>query len=121
MVQLDSCTQAHDTEEGEDVKKINPRRTNSTKRNNLAARVKREEDHCWLCGGKVDTSMPSGFPESPEVDEIIPVSKGGSPYERDNVRLAHRLCNQKRGNGPAPLRSGEITTVATPLKVSRQW
>lgn len=34
-----------------------------------------------------------------EVDEIVPVSLGGNPLDRSNVRLAHRECNRRRGNG----------------------
>ena len=70
----------------------NPRRSNSTRRNKLRARVLREEDHCWLCGEAVNTRQQPGLPDSPEVDEILPVSLGGDPYDRSNVRLAHRLC-----------------------------
>jgi len=33
-----------------------------------------------------------------EVDELIPVSKGGSPVDYDNVAAAHRCCNGWRGN-----------------------
>lgn len=31
----------------------------------------------------------------------MPVSRGGSPYDRDNVAAAHRCCNNWRGNRPA--------------------
>ena len=51
-----------------------------------------------LCGRPVDKSLPPGLPGSPEVDEIIPVSKGGSPYLFSNCRLAHRWCNRVRSN-----------------------
>lgn len=96
----------------------NPRRSNSSKRNKLRARVLREETHCWLCLLPVDKSLPHGLPGSPEIDEVVPVSKGGSPYERSNCRLSHRLCNQKRGN-KAP---GHAKVVALkPLRTSRQW
>lgn len=95
----------------------NPRRTNSTRRNKLRARVLREETHCWLCGQEVDTKLGPGLPASPEVDEIIPVSKGGSPYERKNTRLAHRLCNQKRGNKPPHKTPGPAPELTT----SRAW
>lgn len=98
--------------------KPNPRRTNSAQRNRLRARVLREETHCWLCGAEVDRDLPPGQPASPEVDEIVPVSKGGSPYERTNVRLAHRLCNAKRGNGPP---SNSMPPVGKVLKTSRAW
>ena len=70
----------------------NPRRTNGAKRNKVRARVLREETHCWLCGEPVDVKLAHGLPQSPEVDEIIPVSKGGDRYDRKNCRLAHRLC-----------------------------
>lgn len=50
-----------------------------------------------------------------ELDEILPVSKGGSPYDPDNVAPAHRVCNQRKGNrtqeAPAPPR----------LPLSRKW
>src|SRR5699024_12785377 len=74
----------------------NPRRSNSTRRNKLRARVLREESFCWLCGEEVNVKLQAGLPQSPEVDEILPISLGGSPIDRANVRLAHRLCNQKR-------------------------
>lgn len=74
--------------------KKNLRRTNSHRRNQLRARVLREEDTCWLCHLPVDVTLPAGTPASPEVDEIIPVSLGGDPYARANTRLAHRLPMQ---------------------------
>ena len=102
----------------------NPRRTNSTKRNNLRAQVLREETNCWLCGKPVDVNLKAGLPESPEVDEILPVSLGGNPYDRKNTRLAHRLCNQRRGN-KLPAEAIEAarakTKNETPLKTSREW
>jgi hypothetical protein len=61
--------------------------------------VLREETHCGICGHEVDKTLRHGLPGSPEIDEILPFSLGGSPVERSNCRLAHRLCNQKRGNG----------------------
>jgi 5-methylcytosine-specific restriction endonuclease McrA len=76
----------------------NPRQKNSTLRAKVVRRVKREEHLCWLCGEPVDKSLPHGLPESPEIDEIIPVSRGGSPFDRSNCHLSHRICNQRRGN-----------------------
>ena len=37
-----------------------------------------------------------------EVDEIVPVSKGGSPIDPGNVAPAHRICNERRGNRTPP-------------------
>ena len=96
--------------------KPNPRRSNSHRRNTLRARVLSSEDTCWLCTLPVDVTLPPGMPDSPEIDEIIPVSLGGSPYDRDNVHLAHRLCNQRRGNR-MPSKPVITTTPAT----SRAW
>jgi 5-methylcytosine-specific restriction endonuclease McrA len=75
----------------------NPRRANGHRRNQLRAQVLREEDHCWLCGDIVDKTLPPYLHGSPEVDEIVPVSQGGNPLDRGNCRLAHRLCNIRRG------------------------
>lgn len=68
----------------------NPRRTNGHRRNQLRRRVLAEENECWICGQPVDKTRKTPDPMSPEVDEIIPVSKGGDPYARANCRLAHR-------------------------------
>ena len=101
----------------------NPRQTNGAKRRALRAQVLREETNCWLCGGFVDVKLKHGLPESPEVDEIVPVSLGGDPYDRTNTRLAHRLCNQKRGNKlPAEaIEEAKSRNGARELKTSREW
>lgn len=91
----------------------NPRNGNGHKRRQLRARVLREESICALCGLMVDKTLHYLDPAAPEVDEILPVSLGGSPYERTNVRLTHRLCNQKRSN--------KLDTPKPALKTSRKW
>lgn len=73
---------------------------------------------CHLCGRPIDYDLPAGDPMSFEVDEIVPVSKGGSPYDRDNVAPAHRICNERRGNRSlAELSAGQLKPIAT----SRRW
>lgn len=84
------------------------RYANGHRRRQIRAAVLREEDMCWICGQTVDKTLPAGHPMAAECDEVVPVSLGGSPYVRDNVRLAHRLHNQQRGNG---LRQGQRRTV----------
>lgn len=96
----------------------NPRRANSTRRNEVVRRVLREETTCHLCGRPVDKTLGPGKPGSPEADEIIPVSRGGNPFDRDNIRLSHRLCNQRRGN--KPIDSGRVVQMQ-PLKTTRKW
>lgn len=68
----------------------NPRRANGYRRDLVRRRVLREETDCWLCGQPVDKTLKTPHPGSPEVDEIVPVSKGGDPFARANCRLAHR-------------------------------
>lgn len=96
--------------------KPNPRVANGHRRRELRARVLREETHCGICGQPVDKTlgMMRGqhgarcagdcagcvpHPLRAEVDEVLPVSRGGDPLARDNVRLTHRICNQRRGDG----------------------
>lgn len=94
----------------------NPRRTNGSRRDRVRAKVLAEEGDCWLCGQPVDKSLPPYLPGSPEVDEIIPVSKGGSPYDRKNCRLSHRLCNVRRGNALPP-----AVSAPTAVRSRRAW
>ena len=80
------------------------------RRRKLRAEVRAAEDICWLCGHLVDPDLKHPHPWSASIDEIIPISRGGSPYDRDNCRLAHLRCNQSRGNGaPASDRSSSPT------------
>ena len=75
----------------------NPRRSNGSRRDKLRARVLAEEDRCALGGELVDRTLGPGLPGSPEVDEDIPVSRGGSPYDRANCHLMCRAHNQFMG------------------------
>lgn len=53
---------------------------------------------CWICGLPIAYDLPAGHPLSYELDELIPVSKGGSPDTMDNCHAVHRACNQWRSN-----------------------
>ena len=91
-----------------------PANANGHRRRQLRARVLAEETHCALCGTRVDKTlgMQRGIhgprcpgdctgcvpdPQRAEVDEDLPRSRGGSPYERTNCRLMHRACNNAKG------------------------
>ena len=81
----------------------NPRRANGHRRNQLRDWLKAQHRPCWICrafgkSGTIDYTLPAGHPYSFEVDELIPVSRGGSPLKSSNVDAAHRCCNQWRGN-----------------------
>lgn len=55
--------------------------------------------HCWLCLHPVDLTLPGTHPDGPSVDHVVPLSKGGDPLDRGNLRLAHLRCNSSRGAG----------------------
>jgi hypothetical protein len=81
----------------------NIRYANYQARVNIRRWLKGQARPCWICrafgkSGVIDYTLPARHPLSFEVDELIPVSKGGSPISRSNVDATHRCCNQWRGN-----------------------
>lgn len=98
----------------------NPRSANGHRRRQLRARVLAAYTHCALCGEYVDKTLPIHDPGAPEVDEILPVSLGGDPLAWRNVQLAHRLCNQRKGNGTRQTPQPEQATPQQPA-TSRPW
>lgn len=54
---------------------------------------------CHLCGDPVDLSLSGALPLGPTRDHIEPVSRGGN-HDLANLRLAHRICNVRRGAQP---------------------
>ncbi|MGE8691853.1 HNH endonuclease [Bifidobacterium bifidum] len=72
----------------------NPRYANGARRRAIRKRALNVYDTYHICDKPVDKTLPARHPWSAEVDEIISVSQGGSPYEFANCRLAHRACNQ---------------------------
>lgn len=47
---------------------------------------------CCICGKKIRMGISIHHKLSPELDHIIPVSKGG-PHTKENVQCVHRICN----------------------------
>lgn len=78
----------------------NPRRANGTRRTATLRWLRAQGRPCWICQGPIDYGLPPGDPLAFECDELVPVSRGGSPLDRGNVEAAHRCCNQWRGNKP---------------------
>lgn len=78
----------------------NPRRTNGHRRDQVRARVLGRGATCWICGMPIDLSEPHMSPLQGVVDELVPVSRGGSPYDLSNCAPAHRCCNGWRGAKP---------------------
>jgi 5-methylcytosine-specific restriction endonuclease McrA len=57
----------------------------------------RDNWHCHICGGHVRPElMGKERNGAPTRDHIIPQARGGANTP-DNLRLAHRVCNQRRG------------------------
>lgn len=80
----------------------------------LRAQVLTEETTCWLCGDPVDKTLPGTHPRGGVADHVLPLSKGGPPMDRANLRLAHNQCNARRGDRPP-------TPLRPPLRTSRRW
>lgn len=59
--------------------------------------INRDGWKCWLCSRDVTIEQAS-------IDHVIPLSLAG-PHILGNVRLAHLLCNIRRGNRPAEVAS----------------
>lgn len=71
---------------------------NARERKRIRAWLLKTQTHCALCGEEIDKTLKCPHPRSAVVDEIIPVSKGGSPIDPDNVQLTHWECNARKGD-----------------------
>lgn len=60
--------------------------------------IANSQETCLVCGVWIDYGSTLQH-NSPEVDHIIPHSRGGTDTQ-DNVRVICRQCNQRRGNKP---------------------
>lgn len=75
----------------------------------LSVLADRDQWICHLCGNIV-------LKETWSMDHLIPLSKGGD-HTYENVKLAHRLCNIRRGN--KPLTHFPVALSPLPQQVSR--
>lgn len=103
----------------------NPRRANGSRRTKLRNRMRAKGLPCALCGQPIDYSLPAGDPMSFELDEVLPVARwreGGyesaeqCALDPANHQPAHRICNQRKGDGKEPARISRL-----PLPASRDW
>lgn len=107
-IEKQTCSRKLHLRRRNQMPKPNPRRSNSHRRNQLRARILSAYDTCYICGKPVDKSLKTPHPLSPEVDEIIPVSRGGDPYSFTNCRLTHRQCNRLKSNHSAAYARAQI-------------
>lgn len=65
-----------------------------------ARRVMFEEQQgkCWICGALMLLDVSVDSPLFATFDHIKAISLGGK-WEDSNLKLAHKLCNARRGNG----------------------
>lgn len=99
----------------------NPRQRNGARRRAIKRRWQSIGDPCHICGKPIDYSLgmivdtSTGkrrpHPMSLAIDEIIPVSLGGDPFDFSNTRPTHWICNAQRGNGK---KKQAPTTLALP-------
>ncbi|WP_435298526.1 hypothetical protein [Timonella sp. A28] len=118
------------------MSKPDPRKQNGHRRRQTRARILARDTHCALCGQWIDktlTTIPGQHgpkctgqtpnhqpcpgciphPHRAEVDEDIPVSRGGSPHSLDNCALMHRQCNQWKSNQTLAEAQQQLTTQNT--------
>lgn len=77
-----------------------PRTLHAFKKARQALRAQRLP--CWLCGGEIDYAATGPAvnknPWSFVADHVMPVAKGGAPFDPANLRPAHRLCNGRKSD-----------------------
>lgn len=112
----------------------NVRYSDGNARRKLRKWLRDQHRPCWICKAfgrnpRIDYDLPAGHPLSFEVDELLPVSLGGSPYDRDNVDATHRCCNNWRKNKTVEevlrlashARNEAIVNKQASGSVSRDW
>lgn len=61
------------------------------------ADLKAQRLPCHICGKAIDYSLPHDHPMSFTLDHVAPMTFGGHPLARSNIRAAHRRCNLIKG------------------------
>lgn len=51
---------------------------------------------CYLCGGAIERGPETVHPGALTLDHVVPIAQGGRD-EIDNLRPAHRACNEDKG------------------------
>lgn len=67
-------------------------------RTRAVSQVRARNEPCHLCGFPIDLTRDRiRDPLGSTIDELIPISRGGSATDPVNLRHAHRICNGSRG------------------------
>jgi 5-methylcytosine-specific restriction endonuclease McrA len=67
---------------------------------------------CWLCGEYVEPGLVVPDEQRASADHFIPHVAGGEST-LDNLRLAHFICNQQKGEA-IPLADGSLVPFVHP-------
>jgi 5-methylcytosine-specific restriction endonuclease McrA len=59
--------------------------------------IERDGNVCHICNSEINLSLARNSRFGATIDHVIPVSKGGADT-LENMRLAHWICNIKKGN-----------------------
>jgi hypothetical protein len=59
--------------------------------------IERDGNVCHLCDSEIDLTLARNSRFGATIDHVVPVSKGGADT-LENMRLAHWICNIKKGN-----------------------
>lgn len=80
--------------------------------------VKKENNTCYICGGKCDrkdsvTTKEGHFiagQNYPTVEHIKPICMGGT-HTWDNIKLAHKRCNERKGSNKLTDKNGQVRMI----------
>lgn len=73
----------------------------TTERIDLTDIARRDRYRCGICGCKVDMATQYPDPQSPSLDHVVPLARGGE-HTRANTQLAHFLCNSIKRDCGSP-------------------
>ena len=59
--------------------------------------AERDDWTCWICEAEIDPAAPRPSPWAASIDHVVPRARGGG-NDPENLRLAHRRCNGRRGS-----------------------
>lgn len=81
---------------------------------------------CVECHNFIDVKAPIKLPDGTlnplavEVDHKVPISRGGQPYELENLQLLHMRCNRKKGAKMASDYEG-MSATENMVPLSNPW
>lgn len=78
-----------------------------------------DDPHCAICGKPLDPGAPQYSSNAIEVDHIVPISRGGLPYDIDNLQVVCLTCNRRKGKKMAD--DCKDKDDENPIPLSNAW